>query len=173
MIGAAVYRGAMGAITMAARWPAPRQRLVGGQRHRSRSRDMNMPMKEMGMTISLAILTFVALSAQATQKPAVIRTVLQQFDTSVPGREAVTARAEIPAGGTTGPHTHPGEEISYLLEGSVLLEVEGAPPRTLKAGDVFFIPAGKVHNATPPSGKTIIIANYIVEKGKPLATPAK
>jgi quercetin dioxygenase-like cupin family protein len=131
---------------------------------------MNMPMKHTGMTFSLAILSLVALAAQA---PTVTRTVLQQADISIPGREAVTARAEIAAGGTTGRHTHPGEEISYLLEGSVLLEVEGAAPRTLKAGDVFLIPAGKVHNATTSGGKAIIIANYIVEKGKPLATPAK
>ena len=131
---------------------------------------MNVAMKQAGMTFALSILSMVAFAAQA---PTVTRTVLQQADMSVPGREAVTARAEIPAGGTTGRHTHPGEEISYLLEGSVLLEIEGAAPRTLKAGDVFFIPAGKVHNATPSGGKAIIIANYIVEKGKPLASPAK
>jgi quercetin dioxygenase-like cupin family protein len=131
---------------------------------------MNMRMKQTGMTLSLSILSAVLLAAQA---PAVTRTVLQQADMSIPGREAVTARAEIAAGGTTGRHTHPGEEISYLLEGSVLLEIEGAAPRTLKAGDVFLIPAGKVHNATTSGGKAVIIANYIVEKGKPLATPAK
>jgi len=131
---------------------------------------MNMRMKLTGMSFSLAILSLVALSAQA---PTVTRTVLQQADISIPGREAVTARAEIPAGGTTGRHTHPGEEISYLAEGSVVLEIEGAAPRTLKAGDVFLIPAGKVHNATTSGSKAIIIANYIVEKGKPLATPAK
>jgi quercetin dioxygenase-like cupin family protein len=137
-----------------------------------RSRDMNMHMHttHTGLTITLSILSLAALAAQA---PTVTRTVLQQADTSIPGREAITARAEIAAGGTTGRHTHPGEEISYLVEGSVLLEIEGAPQRTLKPGDVFFIPAGKVHNATTSGGKAIIIANYIVEKGKPLATPAK
>jgi quercetin dioxygenase-like cupin family protein len=129
-----------------------------------------MGMKRTGTTLALSILALAALAAQA---PTVTRTVLQQADISIPGREAVTARAEIPAGATTGRHTHPGEEISYLLEGSVLLEIEGAAPRTLKAGDVFLIPAGKVHNATTSGGKAIIIANYIVEKGKPLASPAK
>src|SRR5262245_47575203 len=136
----------------------------------SPGRDMNMPMKHSAMTFTRSLLPLVALAAQA---PAVTRTVLQQADISIPGREAVTARAEIAAGGTTGRHTHPGEEISYLLEGSVLLEIEGAAPRTLKAGDVFLIPAGKVHNATASGSKAVIIANYIVEKGKPLATPAK
>ena len=127
-------------------------------------------MKHTGLAFAMSLVFLVGLAAPA---PPVTRTVLQQADISIPGREAITARAEIPAGGTTGRHTHPGEEISYLLEGSVLLEIEGAAPRTLKPGDVFLIPAGKVHNATPSGGKAIIIANYIVEKGKPLATPAK
>jgi quercetin dioxygenase-like cupin family protein len=123
------------------------------------------------LTLAAALVTTAALAASA-QQPTVTRTTLQQFDMSIPGREAVTARAEIPATGTTGRHTHPGEEISYLVEGTITLDVEGAPSRTLKAGDVFFIPAGTVHNATA-SAKTIIIANYVVEKGKPLASPAK
>ena len=123
------------------------------------------------ITLAAAIVTSAALATWA-QQPTVTRTTLQQYDMSIAGREAITARAEIPATGTTGRHTHPGEEISYVAEGSVTFEVEGAPPRTLKAGDVFFVPAGKVHNATA-SVKTVIIANYIVEKGKPLASPAK
>ena len=123
------------------------------------------------ITLAAAFVTSAALAASA-QQPTVTRTTLQQHDMSMAGREAITARAEIPATGTTGRHTHPGEEISYVAEGSVTFELEGAPPRTLKAGDVFFVPAGKVHNATA-SAKTVIIANYIVEKGKPLASPAK
>ena len=91
----------------------------------------------------------------------------------MPGREAVTVRAEIPMGGTTGQHTHPGEEITYVLEGTLTLEIDGAAARMLKAGDAFFVPAGKVHNATASSGKATAIANYIVEKGKPLTTPVK
>jgi quercetin dioxygenase-like cupin family protein len=130
-----------------------------------------MIMRLTPMTLAAALVISAALAASA-QQPTVTRTTLQQFDMSIAGREAVTARAEIPATGTTGRHTHPGEEISYLLEGTVTLDVEGAPSRTLKPGDVFFIPAGTVHNATA-SARAIIIANYIVEKGKPLASPAK
>jgi quercetin dioxygenase-like cupin family protein len=120
-----------------------------------------------------SLLLVAALGAVAAQQPTVTRTVLQQADISIPGREAVTARAEIPMGGATGRHTHPGEEIGYLLEGSITLEIEGQPARQLKAGDVFLIPAGGVHNATAMGGRAVVIANYIVQKGQPLASPAK
>jgi len=107
------------------------------------------------------------------QQPTFKRTVLQQVDISVAGREAVTAKAELPPGVSAGRHTHPGEEIGYVLEGTVSLEIEGAS-KSLKAGDAFLIPSGKVHNATNTgSSQATILATYIVDKGKPLATPAK
>lgn len=72
-----------------------------------------------------------------------------------------------------GRHTHPGEEIGYVLEGTVLIEQDGKPAVTLGAGKAFFIPSGAVYNATN-TGSTAarILANYVAEKGKPLATPA-
>jgi quercetin dioxygenase-like cupin family protein len=122
----------------------------------------------------LAGAMFIVMTATlAAQQPEITRTVLQRADMSVAGREAVTAKAEFPVNGTTGRHTHPGEEISFVQEGTITLEVEGAPAKTLKAGDAFFIPAGKVHNATAASGRAVVIANYIVEKGKPLTAPVK
>ena len=102
------------------------------------------------------------------------RTVIQQEKLSVPGREAVTAIAEFQAGGTVGRHTHPGEEIGYILEGTLVFEIEGKPTVTLSAGQTFFIPAGTVHNATnKTSSRARVLANYIVEPGKPLATPVR
>jgi quercetin dioxygenase-like cupin family protein len=94
-------------------------------------------------------------------------------DLSVPGREVVQVLAELPAPkGTTGRHTHPREEVSYVMDGTLTLEVDGAPARTLKAGDAFLIPAGKIHNATNPgAGSAKVLATYVVEKGKPLTTP--
>lgn len=114
-----------------------------------------------------------SVSAVLAQQPAFKRTVLQTMELSFAGHEAVTAKAELPAGVSSGRHTHPGEEIGYLLEGSVTIEMDGQT-KTLKAGDAFAIPAGKVHAATN-SGTTpaTIVSTYIVEKGKPLATPAK
>ena len=71
-------------------------------------------------------------------------------------------------------HSHPGEEIVYVLEGSLEYEVEGKPPVTLKAGDVLFVPAGAVHSAkNVGSGNGAELATYIVEKGKPLVVLAE
>lgn len=109
----------------------------------------------------------------AAQQPTFKRTVLQQVDLSIPGKEVVTAHVEIPAGVAIGPHTHFGEEIGYVLEGTVTVILEGTPTPK-KAGEAFLIPAGKVHDAKNESGATARLAvNYVVDKGKPLATPAK
>ena len=99
------------------------------------------------------------------------RTVIQQGDLSMAGHESVTAVAEFQPGGTVGRHTHPGEEVGYILEGTIVLEQEGKPAVTLGPGKTFFIPAGTVHNATNRGTTPArVLANYIVEKGKPLAT---
>src|SRR6266853_459347 len=111
-------------------------------------------------------------SAAPAQQPGFKRTTIQQEKLSAPGREAVTAIAEFQPGGTVGPHTHPGEEIGYILEGTIVLEQDGKPTVTLGAGKTFFMPAGTVHNATNRGAVPVrVLANYIVEKGKPLATP--
>lgn len=108
------------------------------------------------------------------QQPQFKRTELQRGDLSTPGHEVVQAIAELPAGAAAGRHTHPGEEIGYVLEGSVLVEMDGKPAMTLTAGQFFMIPAGRIHNATNKStAPAKVLATYIVEKGKPMATPAK
>ena len=69
---------------------------------------------------------------------------------------------------------HPGEEFGYVLEGTLQLEIDGRPPQTFKTGDVFFVPAGVVHNGrNTGSVKTTLIGTYVVESGKPLSAPAK
>jgi quercetin dioxygenase-like cupin family protein len=108
------------------------------------------------------------------QQPGFTRVELQRHDLSTPGRETVQVRAEFNPGAAVGKHTHPGEEVAYVLEGALQLEVEGKPPTTLKAGDTFFVPAGTVHaGKNVGSGPTKVLATYIVEKGKPLATQVK
>jgi quercetin dioxygenase-like cupin family protein len=110
----------------------------------------------------------------SAQQAGFSRTVLQRGDLSIPGREVVSAIAEFQPGATVGAHTHPGEEAGYLLEGTLVFEQTGKPTVTLKAGETFFVPAGTVHNATNKgSARTRVLATYIVEKGKPIATPAK
>jgi quercetin dioxygenase-like cupin family protein len=92
---------------------------------------------------------------------------------STPGRAAVVALVDFQPGAVIGRHTHPGEELGYVLEGTLTLEVEGKPALNLKPGDAFFVEAGRAHwgrnGATP--GK--VLATYVVEKGKPLATAVK
>jgi len=127
------------------------------------------------MRFRLALVTvFVVVGGVSAQQPGFSRTVIQRGDLSMPGREVVSAIAEFQPGATVGRHTHPGEEAGYVLEGTLLLELEGKPPVTLKAGETFFAPSGTVHNATNKgSSRARVLATYIVEKGKPLATPAK
>ena len=108
------------------------------------------------------------------QQSGVKRTDLQRHDLSVPGREVVQVRIDIAAGVTAAKHNHPGEEIVYVIEGSLEYELEGKPPVTLKAGDVLFIPAGVFHSAKNVGNVNgAELATYIVEKGKPLLVPAE
>jgi quercetin dioxygenase-like cupin family protein len=110
----------------------------------------------------------------AQAQPGLKRTDLQRHDLSVPGREVIQARVELEPGHASLRHTHPGEEIIYVLEGSLEYEVEGKPPVTLKAGDVLFIPAGTIHAAkNVGSSNGAELATYVVEKGKPLLVPVK
>src|ERR1700730_16313021 len=94
-------------------------------------------------------LVFAALSTSAVfgQNPGIQRTVVHKADVSVPGREAVIARVEIAPGARAGRHTHPGDEISYVLEGEGEILMEGQPPRNVKAGEGFVIPGGTKHDA--------------------------
>ena len=102
------------------------------------------------------------------------RTDLQRHDLGTTGREAVQVCVNFDPGAAFGRHTHPGEEIIYVLEGSLEYQVEGKSPVTLKAGDVFFVPAGTVHAARNVGrGPAAELATYVVEKGKPLLTLAK
>jgi quercetin dioxygenase-like cupin family protein len=122
-------------------------------------------------TIAVSVGLLFAGGVMLAQQPAITRTVLQKGDLSIAGREVVTVKAEFPISAATGRHTHPGEEATYVVEGTLTLEIEGSPARTVKAGETFFVPAGKIHNATATGGKVTAVANYIVEKGKPLIAP--
>jgi quercetin dioxygenase-like cupin family protein len=111
--------------------------------------------------------------AQA-QQAGITRTDLQRHDLSAPGREAVQVRVGFARGAAFGNHTHPGEEIIYVLDGSLEYQIEGKPSVTLKAGDVLFIPAGTIHAAKNVGNTTANeLATYVVEKGKPLLTLVK
>jgi len=122
----------------------------------------------------LIVASGLALHVALSQQPGIKRTDLQRHDLSVPGREVIQVRVELAPGVSFPKHTHPGEEIIYVLEGLLEYEVEGKPPVTLKAGDVLFIPAGTVHAArNVGSGNGAELATYVVEKGKPLVVLRK
>jgi quercetin dioxygenase-like cupin family protein len=125
-------------------------------------------------TAVLIVASGLAVYIVQAQQPGNRRIDLQRHDLSVPGREVIQARVEIDPGVTAPKHWHPGEEIIYVLEGSLEYQVEGKPPVTLKAGDVLFIPAGTIHSAkNVGSGPGAELATYVVEKGKPLITLVK
>jgi quercetin dioxygenase-like cupin family protein len=113
------------------------------------------------------------LAFAAQQQPAIKRTILQRADDPAsPKYEAVMGISEIPPGGTSGKHRHPGIELAYVLDGSVELVHEGKPPVTIKAGEVTMNSAGGIHVATNRGTVPVkILTVYIVEKGKPLAEP--
>ena len=103
------------------------------------------------------------------QQAGIKRTALERKDLSIPGREVVLVRVDFAPGVAFPPHSHPGEEIAYVIEGELEYQLEDKPPVTLKPGDVLFIPAGAIHSAkNVGSVNAAELAMYIVEKGKPL-----
>jgi quercetin dioxygenase-like cupin family protein len=99
------------------------------------------------------------------------RTPLQKIDFPE-GYTTVTAIAEVPAGGSSGRHSHPGLETGYVMEGELHLAIDGKPEQVLKAGDSYQIAAGVVHDAKAGDKPFKVLAIYITDKTKPLATPA-
>lgn len=115
----------------------------------------------------------IALALTGVASAQIKRTPLQKFDVPGTNMETVIGIAEVGAGGVIGKHTHFGVESGYMLEGEITLTIEGQPDKVVKAGESYVIPSGVPHDgkAGPNGGK--VIATYVVEKGKPFATPAK
>ena len=124
---------------------------------------------------AIAVLAVVAMATglvvNAQQAPAVKRNMVLKTDMSVPDREGVMAWVELPPGTAEGKHTHPAEVFAFVLEGTITLENEGNPTAALKAGDVFHVLPGKVHQAINNGSVTAkLAAVFVAEKGKPLTT---
>jgi quercetin dioxygenase-like cupin family protein len=126
------------------------------------------------LAVALVFGSGFALHLASAQQAGVKRTDLQRHDLGVPGREVVQVRVDLDPGVAFGKHWHPGEEIVYVLEGSLEYQVEGKQPVTLKAGEVLFIPARAIHAAKNVGrGNGAELATYIVDKGKPLVVMVK
>jgi quercetin dioxygenase-like cupin family protein len=113
--------------------------------------------------------------ALVAQQTGLTRTVLQRVDDPASAKhEAVMASVDVQPGASAGAHKHPGVEIGYVLEGSIVIEHAGRPAVTKKAGEYFQIDAAATHNARNTTKTPVkLLAIYLVEKGKPLAEPVK
>jgi quercetin dioxygenase-like cupin family protein len=124
-----------------------------------------------------AICAISGFVAEAADNPpaattGVKRTILSQIDGPAEGYVTIIAIADIEAGVQVARHTHPGIESTYVLEGGVELAVDGQPARMVKLGETLQVAANMPHSAKSGEAKTKLLINYIVEKGKPIASPA-
>jgi len=125
--------------------------------------------KRILIALTVAVL---AGTAFAQQQSGIKRTPLQKVEFP-DGYVTVSGLAELPPGGSIGRHTHPGIETGYLLEGEAVMSIDGQADRHLKAGNSYSIPAGVVHDAKVHGDKGAkVMAVWVVDKTKPLATPA-
>ncbi len=130
-------------------------------------------MREVKLIVAVLGLAFASNAFCDDAKPEVKRNILERHDQSgVDGKEIITGTAEFPKGGLIGFHTHDGDEAGYVLKGELILHVKGQPDKTLKAGDHFFNPRGSVHSVAASGDGGSVFSTWIVDKGKPLATPA-
>ncbi|MER8898367.1 cupin domain-containing protein [Mesorhizobium sp. M0676] len=136
-----------------------------------------MKARQIGAIILIAGsgVVFNATWAQQTkQMPGIKRTDLQRHDLSIPGQEAIQTRVDFAPGAAFPGHRHPGEEIVYVLAGSIEYEVEGQRPQIINTGGVPFIPAMVPHAAKNVGTVNAAgVGTYVVEKGKPLVELVK
>ena len=136
-------------------------------------------MKRTPLCVTLAVGTAIAASGHQilmAQSPPVTRTILQQKDLEgADGRELLMYRADFIPGGALGRHFHPGPELIYVLEGALILEQDGHPPMTLKAGDTAYLPHKHIHKAQNGSGtgQAKALVFLVGEKGQPIITLVK
>lgn len=130
----------------------------------------------LAMATAIAVLVCIQPPAAQQTPPAaasgIKRTPLQRFDVPGTAYETVIGIAEIAPNVAIGRHTHPGPESGYVMRGAFELLIDGEPPRPMKAGDSYKVPPGTAHDAKSGGDGATVIATYVVEKGKPLASAA-
>lgn len=139
-----------------------------------------MPKSSLAICAALTLFALTAPVAAQQSQPAaanqtqnIKRIPLQKFDVPGTAYETIIGIAEIAPNVAIGRHTHPGPESGYLLEGGFELLIEGQAPRMVKTGDSYTVPPNTIHDAKTGPGGAKVIATYVVEKGKPIATPAQ
>jgi len=124
------------------------------------------------LLLGLTLIALAGAGPAVAQQGGIKRTPLQKVDFP-PGYTTVTAIAEVPVGGASGRHSHPGAETGYVLEGELQLLIDDKPPLNLKVGDSYQIPEGAVHDARTSGDKPLkVLGIYVVKAGEPLAKPA-
>jgi quercetin dioxygenase-like cupin family protein len=130
------------------------------------------------LAVALATPSIAAYAQQAPQpvtagaSTGIKRTMLQKFEAPGSNNETIIGLAEVAPGASIGRHTHFGVEGGYVLEGDFVMMIAGQPDKALKAGDSYNVPPGAAHDAKAGPNGAKVLATYVVEKGKPLATPA-
>jgi quercetin dioxygenase-like cupin family protein len=132
-----------------------------------------MKLTQLSFIAAVALTLNAAADTPAGPQP--VRTIFERHDQSevTPAKEIVIGSAALPADSGIGYHTHPGDESGYVLKGSLILKTRGQPDRMLKAGDSFFNPRGAIHSlvAAPGGDGGVAVSTWIIDKGRPLATP--
>ena len=127
------------------------------------------------LTIAAVVLESAAQAADGPQSPqeAVVREIFGHFDQSeVTGKEVVPGTATLRSGAQVPFHTHPGDEAGYVVRGSVTWKVRGQPDKQLHVGDSFFNPRGSAHSLIAGKSGAKVFSVWIVDKNKPLSSPA-
>jgi len=123
------------------------------------------------MKLIIMAISIIGMSSAAMAQEGVKRTTLGTRDFP-PGYQTVQGLAEVAKGTCSGRHTHPGVEITYVLEGEQTFTIDGQPPKVYKAGDAFQVDAGLVHNGCATGDRGVkALTVHVIEKGKPLGTP--
>ena len=136
-------------------------------------------MRKSIVAVCLVVSAFAAVSASVSDAapaaaPNVERKMLLQQDLSIPNYSTALVEVTIPGGGREGRHTHPGSAVVYVQQGALTLAMEGVPEKTYQVGELFYIPTGKIHEGINNGSTTVkAIASFVVEKGKPLASPVQ
>ena len=138
---------------------------------------MNTMLKRVALGLAITALTAIlgvspVTAQQADQQQAIKRTIFQKSDVPGTNYETVLGMAEIAPNTDFASHTHPGTESSYVIAGGITLNVKGQPTRDVKAGESIFVPAETAHSGRAGPNGAKILAAWVVEKGKPLASPA-
>ena len=124
----------------------------------------------MSKVLAIACITVLAISASAVEQTGIKRTVIRTFDFP-PGYTTVTGIVELAPNTCSGRHTHPGIDSGYVMEGDFVLKIDGKPEQTLKVGDSYQTLPQEPHDACSVSGNKLL-DTWVIEKGKPLASPA-